>query len=89
MMGTDLFVYHGFTEFYLEGKWVMALPPSTRTLPEAQGRPSGIQRPRGFIFQPYNLEKRKFMEYVAYHAPFRTSCGENCESVEEAYGRTG
>jgi len=25
MMGTDLFVYHGFTEFYLEGKWVMPL----------------------------------------------------------------
>src|SRR5512139_832183 len=24
LMGTDLFVYHGFTEFSLEGKWVMA-----------------------------------------------------------------
>jgi transglutaminase-like putative cysteine protease len=26
MMGTDLFVYHGYTEFYLEGKWVKATP---------------------------------------------------------------
>ena len=25
-LGSDLFVYHGFTEFYLEGKWVKATP---------------------------------------------------------------
>ncbi|MGE5839326.1 MAG: transglutaminase-like domain-containing protein, partial [Deltaproteobacteria bacterium] len=26
MMGTDLFVYHGFVQFHLEGNWVMATP---------------------------------------------------------------
>src|SRR4030043_2215358 len=25
-MGSDFFVYHGFAEFYLEGKWVKATP---------------------------------------------------------------
>ena len=25
-LGTDLFVYHGFVEFYLAGKWVKATP---------------------------------------------------------------
>ena len=25
-MGTDLFVYHGYTDLYLEGKWVKATP---------------------------------------------------------------
>ena len=30
-LGSDLFVYHGFTEFYLEGKWVKATPAARRT----------------------------------------------------------
>jgi len=31
-MGTDIFAYHGFTEFYLEGKWVRATPAFNSSL---------------------------------------------------------
>ena len=31
-MGSDLFVFHGFTEFFLEGKWVKATPAFNREL---------------------------------------------------------
>ena len=32
------------------------------------------------IFQPYNLEKKKFMEYVTYHGSFADiPCGEDRE----------
>ena len=30
MMGTNLFVYHGYVEFYLDGKWVKATPAFDR-----------------------------------------------------------
>ena len=33
-LGSDLFVYHGFVEFYLKGKWVKATPAFNRELCE-------------------------------------------------------
>jgi len=67
-IGSDLFVYHGFTEFYLNGKWVKATPAFNaelchrhKVLPlEFDGREDSI-------FQQYSLEGKKFMEYVAFH----------------------
>ena len=29
LLGTDLFIWHGFTELYLEGRWVKLPPPLT------------------------------------------------------------
>lgn len=31
-LGSDVFVYHGFTEFYLDGKWVKATPAFNKEL---------------------------------------------------------
>ena len=70
-LGSDLFVYHGFTEFYLEGKWVKATPAFNielckrhKVIPlEFNGREDSI-------FQPYSLEKKKFMEYLDDHGTF-------------------
>jgi transglutaminase-like putative cysteine protease len=67
MMGTDLFVYHGFMQFYLEGKWVMATPAFNKELcVKHKVAPLEFNGREDSIFQPYNLEKKKFMEYVAY-----------------------
>jgi len=67
LMGTDLFVYHGYTEFYLQGKWVMATPAFNKELCERHKVvPLEFNGREDSIFQPFNLEKKKFMEYVQY-----------------------
>ena len=71
MMGTDLFVYHGFTEFFLEGKWVMATPAFNAELcRKHKVEPLDFNGREDSIFQAYSLEKKKFMEYVTYHGSF-------------------
>lgn len=71
-MGSDLFVYHGFTELFLEGKWVKATPAFNKELCEKHSVPPlEFNGREDSLFQPYNLEKQKFMEYVAFHGSFR------------------
>jgi transglutaminase-like putative cysteine protease len=71
IMGTDLFAFHGFTEFYLEGKWVVATPAFNKELCKRHKVvPLEFNGRDDSIFQPYNLEKKQFMEYVAYHGSF-------------------
>jgi transglutaminase-like putative cysteine protease len=67
-LGSDLFVYHGFVEFYLDGKWVKATPAFNVELCKRHGvEPLEFNGLEDSIFQPYSLEKKKFMEYVADH----------------------
>jgi len=71
MLGSDLFVYHGFTEFYLEGKWVRATPAFNAELCRKHSvQPLDFNGREDSIFQAYNTENRKFMDYVAYHGTF-------------------
>lgn len=70
-IGTDLFVYHGFVEFYLEGKWVKATPAFNRSLCERHHvTPLEFNGREDSMFQPYNLKNQKFMEYVAFHGVY-------------------
>jgi len=67
-LGTDLFVYHGMTELFLEGKWVKCTPAFNKELCERHRvDPLEFDGRTDSIFQPYNREKKKFMEYVAFH----------------------
>ncbi len=67
-MGTDQFVYHGFTEFCLEGRWVKATPAFNAALCERHRvNPLEFNGREDSIFHAYNMENQKFMEYVAYH----------------------
>ena len=67
-LGSDLFVFHGFVEFYLDQKWVKATPAFNielcrkhKVLPlEFNGRADSV-------FHPFNTEKKQFMEYVDDH----------------------
>lgn len=66
-LGVNLFVCHAFVEMYLEGKWVKATPAFNRELCERHRVPPLDFDGRGdSVFQPYNLENRKFMEYVSF-----------------------
>jgi transglutaminase-like putative cysteine protease len=65
-LGSDLFVYHGFTEFYLEGKWIKATPAfNVELCNRHRVAPLEFNGREDSIFQPYNLEERQFMEYIA------------------------
>lgn len=67
-LGSDLFVYHGFVEFYLDGKWVKATPAFNKELCEKHNvAPLEFNGREDSIFHAYNLEKKQFMEYVADH----------------------
>ena len=70
-LGSDLFVWHGFTEFYLEGKWVKATPAFNRELCERHKVvPLDFNGREDSIFQAYNMEKKKYIEYVTDHGTF-------------------
>jgi len=70
-LGSDLFVYHGFTEFYLGGKWVKATPAFNKDLCKKQKLiPLEFNGREDSIFQAYNMEKKEFMEYLEFHGTF-------------------
>jgi transglutaminase-like putative cysteine protease len=87
-MGSDLFVCHGFVELYLEGKWVKATPAFNSELCERHHVPplefSGRE---DSLFQPYNLQNQKFMEYVAFRGVYADiPVDQIVDAWKEAYG---
>ena len=67
-LGSDIFSYHGLTEFYLGGKWVKATPAFNKELcRRAKVTPLEFNGREDSIFQPYNEEKKLFMEYITDH----------------------
>jgi hypothetical protein len=70
-MGTDLFIYHGYAELYLEGKWVKATPVFNKSLCEkARVLPLEFDGRSDSVFHPHNADGEKHMEYVHDHGPF-------------------
>lgn len=88
-MGSDLFVYHGFTELYLKGKWVKATPAFNKELCEKHHVPPlEFNGREDSMFQAYNLQNQRFMEYVALHGVYADIPVDQIVSAwEEAYGR--
>ncbi len=88
-IGTDLFAYHGFVEFYLEGKWVKATPAFNSSLCERHHvTPLEFNGREDSLFQPYNLKNQKFMEYVAFHGVYADVPVEQIVvGWEKAYGK--
>jgi transglutaminase-like putative cysteine protease len=88
-IGSDLFVYHGYTDFYMEGNWVKSTPAFNielckrhKVLPlEFDGREDSI-------FHPYNQEKKKFMEYLEDLGTYADiPVGTIVAAWEKAYGK--
>jgi transglutaminase-like putative cysteine protease len=85
-LGTDLFVYHGFVEFYLMGKWVKATPAFNQELCRRHNvLPLEFNGHEDSLFQPYNTENQKFMEYIEFYG-----VGEDIpvEDIVRAWERT-
>jgi transglutaminase-like putative cysteine protease len=66
-LGSDLFVYHGYTDFFLQGKWVKATPAFNKTLCDRHRvAPLEFNGREDSVFQPFNREDQPFMEYVDF-----------------------
>lgn len=72
-LGSDLLVYHGYTELFLDGRWVAATPAFNRELCERLGvTPLEFDGRTDSIFQPYDRQAGRFMEYVTDHGSHTT-----------------
>ncbi len=70
-LGSNIFSYHGFMEFYLEGCWVKATPAFNIELcHKAKVTPLEFNGREDSIFQTYNEEKKLFMEYITFHGTY-------------------
>jgi transglutaminase-like putative cysteine protease len=70
-LGTDLFVFHGFTEFWLAGRWVKATPAFNIELCERFGvRPLEFDGRGDALFHEYSADGRRHMNYVAERGSF-------------------
>jgi transglutaminase-like putative cysteine protease len=68
MMGTDLFVFHGYTELWLDGQWLKATPAFNRSLCEKAGiRPLEFDGNADSVFHEFDVSGRRHMEYVHDH----------------------
>ncbi len=65
LMGSDLFIYHGYTELLLEGRWVKATPAFNLVLCERfKVKPLEFDGREDSIFHPFDTDGRRHMEYV-------------------------
>ncbi len=71
VMGSDLFVYHGFTELHVDGKWVKSTPAFNLSLCQRFGvLPLEFDGRTDSILHPFDAENRRHMEYVRERGSF-------------------
>lgn len=70
-LGTDLLVFHGYTELWLGERWVAATPAFNRGLCDKLGvAPLEFDGYHDSIFQAYDRKAGRFMEYVHDYGTF-------------------
>jgi transglutaminase-like putative cysteine protease len=70
-MGSDAFVYHGFTELWLAGRWVKATPAFNLDLCRRfRVRPLEFDGREDSIFHPFDEDDRRHMEYLRDRGSF-------------------
>src|SRR6267378_8232931 len=85
-MGTDLFVYHGYTELYLDGKWVKATPAFNLSLcTRFRVKPLEFDGREDSIFHPFDEDERRHMEYVHWRGEFADV---PAEDIKRVFGET-
>jgi transglutaminase-like putative cysteine protease len=70
-MGSDLFIYHGFSELWLEGRWVKATPAFNLELcRKFRVKPLEFDGREDSIFHPFDEDERRHMEYLRDRGSF-------------------
>ncbi len=71
MMQTDLFIWHGYSELWLNGTWVKATPAFNIELCERFGLlPLDWDGHADSLYHPHDREGRRHMEYVHQRGSF-------------------
>lgn len=69
--GDDIFRWHAYSELYLAGKWVKATPAFDTALCRRAGViPLPFDGEHDSVFQPYDEQHRRHMEYVLERGSF-------------------
>jgi transglutaminase-like putative cysteine protease len=70
-MGSDAFVYHGFTELWLDGRWVKATPAFNIELCRRfRVRPLEFDGREDSLYHPFDEDDRRHMEYLRYRGTY-------------------
>ena len=87
-MGTDLFVFHGYSEFLLDGRWVKASAAFNIELCERFGtRPLDFDGTSDALLHEFDLSGNRHMEYVNQRGSFDDfPHAEMTAAFDEVYG---
>lgn len=70
-LGTNVLAFHGYMEFYLDGKWVKATPAFNKALcDKLKVTALDFDGENDCLFQAYEEESGQFMEYLADYGQF-------------------
>ncbi len=70
-IGTDIFAFHGFVEFYLNGKWVKATPAFDAPIFLRHNvAPVEFDGEHDAVYPSHTLNGDPYVEYLVYHGSF-------------------
>ncbi|HEX2199541.1 MAG TPA: transglutaminase domain-containing protein, partial [Burkholderiales bacterium] len=85
VMGSDLFVFHGYTEPHLDGRWVKATPAFNLGLcTKFRVKPLEFDGTADSIFHPFDEDDRRHMEYVRERGSYADVPAEEIKRVFQA-----
>lgn len=68
---SDTFIWHSYTDLYIDGRWVKATPVFDQTLCERVGlKPLEFDGRQDLLFHPFDREGRRHMEYLRDRGTF-------------------
>jgi len=71
LMDTDLYIYHGYVEIYLNSNWVKATPAFNLTLCQNfKVKPLEFDGVRDSLFHEFDEQGKRHMEYVTDHGTY-------------------
>ncbi|MCX7816829.1 MAG: transglutaminase-like domain-containing protein [Syntrophales bacterium] len=71
LMKTDVFYFHGYSEFYINNRWIKVTPTFNLSLCEKfKVKPLDFNGEEDAIFHPFDKEGRRHMEYIFDHGPY-------------------
>lgn len=71
LMGTNIFTFHGFVEFFLENRWVKATPAFDPSIYEKHNIPQmNFDGCQDSVFPSHDLNGNIYVEYIKYHGFF-------------------
>ena len=81
-MGTDLFVYHGYSELHLDGRWIKATPAFNLSLCKRfRVKPLEFDGREDSIFHPFDEDDRRHMEYLRWRGEYADVPAEEIKRV--------